>query len=89
MSKRVILVSGTPMMSRPVEIYNLLRILRPDIISSFSDYATRYCKPKETPYGMDYTGNSCTKELHYILSKNIMIRRLKSDVLSELPSKRR
>ena len=40
-------------------------------------------------YGMDYNGNSCTNELHYILSKNLMIRRLKSDVLSELPSKRR
>ena len=38
---------------------------------------------------MDYNGNSCTNELHYILSKNLMIRRLKSDVLSELPSKRR
>jgi SNF2 family DNA or RNA helicase len=38
---------------------------------------------------MDYSGNSCTKELHFVLSQNFMIRRLKKDVLSELPSKRR
>ena len=88
-SKRVILISGTPMLSRPVEIYNLLKILRPDLMGSFSEYASRYCSPKETPYGMDYTGNSCTKELHYILGQSVMIRRLKKDVLSELPPKRR
>jgi len=40
-------------------------------------------------YGMEYTGSSCSSELHYLLSKNLMIRRLKSDVLHELPAKRR
>ena len=88
-AKRVILISGTPMLSRPVEIYNLIKTLRPDVMSSFSEYASRYCNPKETPYGMDYTGNSCTKELHYVLSQSMMIRRLKKDVLAELPPKRR
>lgn len=67
-AKRCILISGTPMLSRPVELFNLMKTIRPDIISSFTTYAQRYCNPKETPYGMDYSGNSCTKELHYILS---------------------
>lgn len=88
-AKRVILISGTPMLSRPVEIYNLLKILRPDLVPSFRDYADRYCSPKESYYGMDYSGNSCTKELHYVLSQSLMIRRLKKDVLNELPPKRR
>ena len=77
------------MLSRPVELFNLLNVLRPDVFSKFKDYSERYCAPKVGNYGMDYNGNSCTNELHYLLSKNIMIRRLKSDVLSELPSKRR
>ena len=38
---------------------------------------------------MDYTGSSCTNEIHYLLSSNLMIRRLKIDVLHELPAKRR
>ena len=87
--KRVILISGTPMINRPVEIYNLLSILRPDVIPSFTEYTIRYCDPKVTPYGLDYSGNSCTKELHMLLSHTVMIRRLKRDVLNELPSKRR
>lgn len=38
---------------------------------------------------MDLSGNSCTKELHFLISQSFMIRRLKKDVLSELPEKRR
>ena len=53
------------------------------------DYANRYCQPKETSYGMDYSGYAHIKELHCLLEKKLMIRRLKIDVLSELPSKRR
>jgi SWI/SNF-related matrix-associated actin-dependent regulator of chromatin subfamily A-like protein 1 len=83
------LISGTPMLSRPVEIYNLMKAVRPDLLTSFTAYANRYCAPQETAYGMDYSGNACTKELHYILSQSFMIRRLKKDVLSELPEKRR
>ena len=88
-AKRCILISGTPMLSRPVEAFNLLTILRPDIFGKFNEFANRYCAPKQGRFGMDYTGNSCTNELHYMLSKNLMIRRLKKDVLKELPAKRR
>lgn len=88
-AKRVILVSGTPMINRPVEMFNLLKIIRPDIICNFTEFVQRYCDPKESPYGMDYSGNNCIRELHFILGKSIMIRRLKQDVLSELPDKRR
>jgi SWI/SNF-related matrix-associated actin-dependent regulator of chromatin subfamily A-like protein 1 len=87
--KRILLLSGTPMLSRPSELFNLLKIIRPDIFYNFLEYAYRYCRPKETSYGMDYGGNAHTKELHCLLEKKLMIRRLKSEVLSELPSKRR
>ena len=38
---------------------------------------------------MDFNGASWMKELHYVLEKAFMIRRLKKEVLSELPDKRR
>lgn len=88
-AKRCILISGTPMLSRPQEVYNILHILRPDAFNDFKLFANRYCNPVRGKYGMDYSGNSCTTELHYILKRNIMIRRLKVDVLHELPAKRR
>lgn len=44
-AKRVILISGTPMLNRPVELFNILKILKPDIVDSFGEYAGRYCNP--------------------------------------------
>lgn len=38
---------------------------------------------------MDYSGSSCLRELHLVLTNSVMIRRLKKEVLSELPDKRR
>lgn len=88
-SKRCILLAGTPALARPKEIYNLLYIIRPDIFTNFKDFGQRYCAPKPNPWsrGMDYTGAANLKELHYILTNSVMIRRLKKDVLSELPTK--
>lgn len=56
--KRVLLLSGTPMLARPNELYNLLRILRPDIYYSFKDFGLRYCSPRESYFGIDWTGSS-------------------------------
>ncbi|CDW72909.1 snf2 family n-terminal domain containing protein [Stylonychia lemnae] len=88
-SKRIMLLSGTPMLGRPNEIYNLLKILRPDVFRCFKEFGIRYCNPKETLYGVDWTGSSNMSELHLLLEKCLMIRRLKSEVLFELPAKRR
>jgi len=86
--KRLLLLSGTPILAKPVEIYPLLKALRPDIFSSFKAFGTRYCDPKNTAFGVDWSGASNSKELHFIIS-NFMIRRLKKDVLAELPPKKR
>jgi len=56
---------------------------------SFSNFTKRYCNPTPTQYGIDLNGSTCTAELHYVLQKMFMIRRLKKDVLDQLPDKRR
>ena len=41
--KRIILLSGTPALAKPKELYNLLSIIRPDIFINFKEYGNRYC----------------------------------------------
>ena len=38
-AKRCLLISGTPMLSKPVELFNVMKMVRPDIISSFLAYS--------------------------------------------------
>jgi len=85
--KRLILLSGTPMLARPVELFNSLRMLRPDIFNDFHKFVNRYCDPKEGLYGKDFSGAAHSRELHYVLEDKIMIRRLKKNVLKDLPPK--
>lgn len=51
------------------------------------EFGIRYCDGKEGKFGWDYTGCSNMDELRILLEERFMIRRLKSTVLSQLPSK--
>jgi len=84
----VIAISGTPF-DKPIEFFTVLNLLWPKEFSSQFDYAMRYCGARFTPWGWDYSGASHKKELHDRLVKLGMIRRLKSEVLPQLPRKRR
>ncbi|KAF2076050.1 hypothetical protein CYY_002664 [Polysphondylium violaceum] len=84
-AKRAILLSGTPALSRPYELYTQVSALIP-FFQSWSDYMYRYCNAQTTNYGLDYFGSSNMKELNLFLN-TIMIRRLKEDVLTDLPDK--
>lgn len=86
---RVIALGGTPLISRPVELWNILNIIRPDTFQSFFPFGQRYCKPRLTRWGWDYRGASHLKELNKLLRTTCMVRRLKSKVLHELPDKSR
>ena len=87
-AKRLIIMTGTPLLAKPYEGYPLLYALRPDLFCYFKKYAYRYCDPQPTPFGINWSGASNTKELHWIIS-TLMVRRLKKDVLNRLPPKRR
>jgi SWI/SNF-related matrix-associated actin-dependent regulator 1 of chromatin subfamily A len=89
--KRVILLTGTPAFAKPKELFSLLSIIRPDIYFSFTPFGERYCNPQKSPWSNSvlYDGSNNEAELHYILKSAIMIRRLKSQVLIDLPDKLR
>ncbi|XP_063256861.1 SWI/SNF-related matrix-associated actin-dependent regulator of chromatin subfamily A-like protein 1 isoform X1 [Prinia subflava] len=88
-AKRVILLSGTPAMSRPAELYTQIAAVQPTFFPQFHCFGLRYCDARKMPWGWDYSGSSNLTELKILLEQSIMIRRLKSDVLSQLPAKQR
>jgi SWI/SNF-related matrix-associated actin-dependent regulator 1 of chromatin subfamily A len=91
-ARNVVLLSGTPALARPVELWTQLSCLAPKVFGNWTAFTNKYCNPKRKFIGgrvtMDYSGSSNEAELHEKL-KNVMLRRLKCDVLSELPPKQR
>lgn len=81
-----LLLSGTPALSRPIELFKQLEALYPDVYKNVHEYGNRYCKGGV--FGM-YQGAINHEELHNLMKATVMIRRLKKDVLAELPVKRR
>ncbi|KAM3861944.1 SWI/SNF-related matrix-associated actin-dependent regulator of chromatin subfamily A-like protein 1 [Diretmus argenteus] len=88
-AKRVVLLSGTPAMSRPSELYTQILAVRPNLFPRFHEFGIRYCSAKQLTWGWDYSGSSNLGELKLLLEEFLMLRRLKSDVLSQLPAKQR
>ncbi|XP_076382989.1 SWI/SNF-related matrix-associated actin-dependent regulator of chromatin subfamily A-like protein 1 isoform X3 [Megalopta genalis] len=55
----------------------------------YQEYGTRYCAGVKTAFGWDFSGSSNMQELQLLLKRTCVIRRLKTEVLNELPSKKR
>lgn len=83
-----LLLTGTPVLNRPVEAFTLLRALRPAEYDNFFGYAKRYCGAYNNGYGWNFNGASNQAELREKL-RDVMIRREKDQVLTDLPEKRR
>ena len=89
-----ILLTGTPVLSRPAELWNQLCIIDPSRYNSktFMPWHKRYTAAHQLHFGQktvwDFSGASHLDELAESL-KGIMIRRTKKDVLPELPDKTR
>ncbi|XP_015181372.1 PREDICTED: SWI/SNF-related matrix-associated actin-dependent regulator of chromatin subfamily A-like protein 1 [Polistes dominula] len=85
-SKHVVLLSGTPALSRPIELYTQINLVIPNFMG-YQEYGIRYCAGIKKNFGWDFTGSSNMQELQLLLKLTCMIRRLKDDVLNQLPSK--
>lgn len=88
-AKRKMLLTGTPISNRPIEIFPLVSYLWPNVFNNMWHFGKRYCDAKQDGYGWDFSGSSNLQELQNLLRSSGMIRRLKADVLKELPDKTR
>lgn len=88
-ARRRLALTGTPIPNRPVEAWPLVHALAPETFKSWKGFVMRYCAGSQDGYGWDVTGASNLGELQEKLRGSIMVRRLKADVLTELPPKRR
>lgn len=88
-TRNCLMLTGTPLTNRPAELWHILHCLKPHLYRGFRPFGNRYCRPRRKPWGMEYKGASRVDELHRKLVNEVMIRRLKSDVLDDLPDKRR
>lgn len=81
-ARQRLLLTGTPILNHPAEILPLARFCDPQAFpDSLTDFKERYGACAYSAWNL--------RELHTRLRQSIMIRRLKKDVLKDLPPKRR
>lgn len=102
-SPRKVLMTGTPLVNRPIELFPLLNCLDENRWANKFSFAYEYCAAHyEDIYMYDkqkgravkksvlnMSGASNLPSLSEKLRSSVMIRRLKADVLPQLPHKRR
>lgn len=79
-------ISGTPYETKTAQFQTILSILSPMEFGNRYKFLYRYCDPKKSFFGWKFDGLSNAEELHAKISR-FMIRRLKKDVLTQLPPK--
>lgn len=88
-------LTGTPVLNRPVELFPLLKAAAPELIKPYSSYnafGKRWCGGhyRQNGFGGEWWDKGATniEELNAKLTKSgFMLRRLKEEVLNELPEK--
>lgn len=89
-SERILMLTGTPITNRPIEFWPMLARLAPETIMPFTkyfDFGRYFCDAYQGPFGWVMTGSKNERELNNRLRSTIMVRRLKKDVLKDLPNK--
>lgn len=89
-ARNVIGLTGTPVLSRPADLWPLLHIIQPTHWPAFWPFAMRFCDPKTNKWGWDVRGASNLGELRGLINaRHSILRRLKKHVAPELPGKMR
>jgi len=91
-ARTIWMLTGTPMRSRPKNLWSLLNILDRKTWNNFHKFARKYCDARQTFIPgrgrvWDYDGESNQAELNEILHEKYLLRRRKEEVLEDLPDK--
>ena len=87
-AERLLALSGTPIPNRPAELFTVLNKALPIGFPNKNNYLKRYCNLHIDSLGYwNDKGSSNLDELNLKLRSTLMIRRLKADVLKDLPAK--
>jgi len=86
--ERVIALTGTPIPNKPEDIYTVVELVQYGLFQNRFEFRKRYCGMYHNGYGYVNGDPTNIDELFEKL-QSIMLRRLKKDVLTELPDKRR
>ena len=78
-------LSGTPIYNRGSEIWQIVDILKPGLLGSFKEFCEYFCYVNEK--GKAIVLENKRESLRDQLTKHVMLRRKKSDVLKELKDK--
>ncbi len=93
-ARRAILLSGTPSLNRPFQLFNQVNALRKGLLGDRRfHFAASYCRGTQRLIKLGYCpvaqvrcgGITHSVELNALLRHAVMIRRLKKDVMSQLP----
>jgi SWI/SNF-related matrix-associated actin-dependent regulator 1 of chromatin subfamily A len=82
----ILLLSGTPILNRPVEIFNSLQMIDPKTWDNWWSFVKRYCNAHQGRFGWDVSGATNIDELKQRIS-TYFLRRTKEEVLPDLPQK--
>ena len=84
-------MTGSPIINEVMDLFNVLQMIRPKIFKSRWVFGMKYCNPvfNERACKMDFEGCKDPKGLYELLRKTALIRRMKSEVLKDLPPKQR
>jgi len=78
-------LSGTPIYNHGSEIWPIVDILKPGLLGSFKEFCEYFCYQDEK--GKAIVVPNKRDSLRYVLQRDVMLRRKKSDVLKELKDK--